>query len=122
MSKRNAPVADVPVSLDNIEKLYDMDFRGPEERKMVEEFIRANPEIIPLLEEARELVHKYFPDHSPFLEMGGLYDGPAYHHVVVEIPTKLPHKEAWVQFEELGQNWLYLLSPDLRRKFDVGFY
>jgi hypothetical protein len=121
MSKRT-PVADAPISLENIEKLYDMDFRGPEERKMVEDFIRANPEIIPLLEEARELVHKYFPDDSPFLEMGGLYDGPKYHHVVVEIPTKLRYEEASARMDEIIENWIFPMPFDLRQKIDIGYH
>jgi hypothetical protein len=55
MSKQNAPVADAPVSLENIEKLYDFDFPRLEGRKKVEESILATPELVPLLEEAGKL-------------------------------------------------------------------
>jgi hypothetical protein len=99
-----------------------MDFRGPEERKMVEDFIRANPEVIPLLEEARELVHKYFPEDLPFLEMGGLYDGPKYYHVVVEIPPKLDYKEASARMDEITDTWFFPMPLDLRKKIDIDYY
>jgi hypothetical protein len=123
MSKQNAPVADAPVSLENIEKLYDLDFRGPEARKMVEDFMRAHPELVPLLEEAYEVMRSYLPDATPFIEMSGLYDGPDYHYITVFVRTAMEAKEARKRFREMDDNWFFPLPyDDVRKYFGTDIY
>lgn len=122
MNKQNAPVADAPINLDNIAKLYDLDFRGPENRQMVEDFIRANPELVPLLEEAYETMCSYFPDAVPFIEMSGLYEGPKYYYITVFIRTAMEVKEANKRFREMDDNWFFPLPYSLRKYFGTDIY
>lgn len=122
MSKQNLSVAEASLNLEVIENLYDLDFRGAEERKMVEDFIRAHPELMPLLQEAHEVVRTYFPDASPFLDIAGLYDGPEHYYIVVNIRTTLKAKEAVERRAELDDNWLFPLPYNKRKIFDIGLY
>lgn len=82
------------------------------------EFIESHPYLLPILLEAPEKIRRYFPDEK--LGLGVVYDPEIvnYVHLVLSIDlTNLDPYEAMDKEDELYENWLRKLSPQVRDKF-----
>lgn len=82
------------------------------------EFIESHPYLLAVLLEAPEKIRRYFPDEKLGLKV--VYDPEIvnYVHLVLSIDlTNLDPYEAMDKEDELYENWLRKLSPQVRDKF-----
>ena len=78
------------------------DFRDKEE---VTSFIRANPQLEPMLFEALEPIRTVFPESQLYLEV---FHNPEYqdsNQLVINISTGLSVKEALTELDKIDRGW-----------------
>lgn len=83
-----------------IERLYTV--RRPDE---VWAFLRAHPELVPLLKEAYQRIQKHFPDSPVALEVIADPEAPDDRDLWAFIQTTLPPEEALEQVNRFDEEW-----------------
>ncbi len=103
MLKPHENIASSSTALQEIERLRKKyEFRDKEE---VTSFIKANPQIEPLLFEALEPIGAVFPDSPLYLEV---FHNPEYQdsdQLVINISTGLEVKEALEELDKIDRGW-----------------
>ncbi len=92
--------AAVSLQIERLRKRYE--FRDKEE---VSGFIKANPQLEPLLFEALEPITAVFPASQLYLE---IYHNPEYqdsNQLVINIATELSVKEALKELDKIDRGW-----------------
>jgi hypothetical protein len=98
--QENVPSTAALQEIERLRKKYE--FRDKEE---VTSFIKANPQVEPLLFEALEPIAAVFPDSALALEV---FHNPEYRdadQLVINISTGLAVKEALVELDKIDRGW-----------------
>jgi len=102
------PQADIAL----LEQFYTL--RG---RTEVLQFLDQHPFLIPVLLEAPDKIHHYFPDSQLFLEVDRDPEAVDYVKLVISILMKLDPDDAVDRLNQLDWNWGLHNSYEVRSKF-----
>jgi hypothetical protein len=96
------------VQLDQLQSTYLL-----RDASTVRQFLRNNPELLPLLRNAKPYVIKYFGEH-PLISLEVITDPEVenWESLFANIRTTLPLDGAFDQLEKLTEEWQETLTPE----------
>ncbi len=100
--------------IESLENIYQIN-----EHEEVLSFIRANPFLVPLLQEAPDYIQKYFPQTILSLQLVTDPEIPNDTRLWLNIGTKLDVDEAMNKEEELDQDWWWGNMERAENKFQL---